>query len=189
MTAHSLLWRILDAPGHDACRYRRDPIGWITEGASVFAEDGRVHALTYRLRCDHDWNSRSASVEGWIGDAAFALELARNADGGWTVDGQHAPGLAGCLDIDLGFTPATNINAMRRLALAAGERRSLVAVWLDTEDWSVKPLPQSYHRIADDAYDYASPHNDFRARLRVDRFGAVTDYEGIWTSEAVPLSD
>jgi len=34
-------------------------------------------------------------------------------------------------DIDLGFTPATNMNAIKRLQLPIGEHAEFTAVWLD----------------------------------------------------------
>lgn len=186
MTVEARLWRRLDVPGHDACRFLHDGLGWVTEGSAVFVEHGRVAALTYRLRCDDRWVSRSASVQGWIGGEPLAIEIARTGGNGWTVDGRDAPELAGLSDIDLGFTPATNTNAIRRLDLAVGDRGETVAVWLDDSDWTVKPLPQSYARVAADRYDFASP--GFRARLTSDGFGAVVDYPELWTSETAAES-
>lgn len=181
------LWRRLDTPGHDACRFRHDGLGWVIEGSAVFRHAGGIAALSYRLRCDDAWASRSTSVQGWIGAEPLAIEIARTegADGvwGWTVDGQDRPELAGLADIDLGFTPATNANAIRRLGLSVGEAADSVAVWLDDTDWSVKPLPQSYRRVAVDGYDYTSPLHHFQARLVVDDSGAVVDYPGLWTRE------
>lgn len=183
MTFHACLWRRLDLPGHDACRFLHDGLGWVTEGCAVFTTRGRVATLSYRLRCDDDWVSRSASVQGWIDDEPLAIEIARTARNGWSVDGNEVNALKGLSDIDLGFTPATNTNALRRLDLAVGETGETTAVWLDDKDWTVKPLPQSYHRAGVDAYDYASPHHDFRARLRTDHFGAVLNYPQLWTRE------
>jgi hypothetical protein len=54
----------------------------------------------------------------------------------------------GLLDVDLGFTPASNTNAIRRLDLGIGETTETIAVWLDTADWTVKPLTQSYERLS-----------------------------------------
>lgn len=183
MIAQAHLWRRLDVPGHDACRFLHDGLGWVTEGNAVFLWEGRVAALSYRLRCDDDWVSRSASVQGWIGEDPIGIDIARTVGDGWTVDGREVPQLAGMLDIDLGFTPATNTNAIRRLALDVGERGEARTVWFDDSDWTVKPLRQTYHRTAMLDYDYASPSQDFRARLKTDDFGVMIDYPGLWTRE------
>jgi hypothetical protein len=183
---HNCLWRRLDTPGHDACRYLHDGLGWVIEGAAVFLTGGLVANLSYRLRCDDDWVSRSASVQGWIGGELVSIEIARAAGNGWTVDDREIPELAGFTDIDLGFTPATNANAIRRLALGVGEQGETRAVWLDDCDWTVKPLPQTYRRTAALDYDYAAPSHHFRARLQIDAFGAVTEYPHLWTRETAP---
>jgi len=49
-------------------------------------------------------------------------------------------------------------------------------------DWSIKRLPQRYRRLAYDAYEYSSPMHDFQAIVRVDQFGVVIDYPGLWVA-------
>lgn len=182
-TGISCLWRRLDAVGHDACRYTEDDIGWLIEGCAVFTEDGQVATLSYRVRCDAAWNSRSASIDGWLGDEVVAIEIVHSSGNRWNVNGRDMPLLAGLVDIDLGFTPATNANAVRRLNLAVGEQGETIAAWLDTADWQVKPLRQTYARIDETRYDYAAPAQDFRARLTTDDFGAIVEYPGLWHRE------
>ncbi|AZB65370.1 hypothetical protein EBL87_16575 [Cereibacter sphaeroides] len=177
---HTILWRRLDGAGHDACRWQREGDGWSLEGMAVFEAEGVAAALSYRLDCGPDWASRSARVAGWIGARRFDLRLDRQADGRWRIDGCPDAALDGLLDIDLGFTPATNTNAIRRMGLAVGSAAETVAVWLDTEDWKVKRLPQSYSRSGDRNYLYASPQHGYRATLLVDGFGAVVRYPGLW---------
>lgn len=179
----SCLWRRLDTVGHDACRYVRDDLGWLIEGSAVFIEDGQVATLSYRLRCDEAWNSRSATIDGWLGDEIVALEIVHGSGNRWSVNGQDMPLLAGLTDIDIGFTPATNTNAIRRMALMPGDKGETVAAWLDTADWQVKPLRQTYRRLDETQYDYAAPLHEFEARLTVDAFGAVVDYPGRWQRE------
>ena len=41
---------------------------------------------------------------------------------GWFANGVEQDNVAGCLDLDLGFTPATNLFAIRRLSLKVGQR-------------------------------------------------------------------
>lgn len=180
---HTLLWRRLDAEGHDVCRIRQTPEGFEIEGTAVFAHAGEAASLAYRILCDAAWRSRSATIAGWIGEADFTLAIARAGEG-WRIDGAPAPTFAGLEDIDLGFTPASNLNAIRRLALPEGAEAQSVAVWLDTEDWTFKPLPQTYRRTGHNTYAYASPQHDYRATLTVDDFGAITHYPALWTLAA-----
>ncbi|WP_245739564.1 putative glycolipid-binding domain-containing protein [Thioclava dalianensis] len=178
---HTVLWRRLDQPGYDACRIAATSQGWTIEGAAVFAQNGTAAHLAYRLFCDATWRSRGASVSGWVGHMSLDLTLERAGTDDWRVNGEIDPNMTGLDDIDLGFTPASNTNAIRRLDLSEGTGADCVAVWLDTEDWSVKRLPQSYHRTGPRTYAYVSPQHDYRATLVTDAFGAITDYPDLWT--------
>lgn len=94
--------------------------------------------------------------------------------------GERAPA-----DIDLGFTPATNTNALRRMELKVGQAARTTALWLDTEDWSLKPLTQTYERLSETVYRYRSPRHAYEAELSVDPFGIVLDYPGLWGIETL----
>ncbi|MEN3791791.1 putative glycolipid-binding domain-containing protein [Fulvimarina sp. MAC3] len=184
VSMHVVLWRRLDVEGHDACRYLNTSDGWAVEGTAVFEHAGTAACLTYRLLCDREWRSRSAAVSGWIGERRFELALERENEAEWRINGLLDTSMTGLNDIDLGFTPASNTNAIRRLELSEGSKAESVAVWLDTEDWIVKRLPQSYNCTGARTFDYASPRHDYHATLLIDDFGAVIDYPHLWTRES-----
>ena len=99
-----------------------------------------------------------------------------------SIDGAEIENVGGLLDVDLGFTPATNTNAIRRLGLAIGEEVETTAVWLDTEDWGFKPLKQVYRRLSKTEFAYASPSHDYAAILITDDFGIVRSYPQLWAA-------
>ncbi len=177
---HTVLWKRLDQEGHDACRFIETDSGWTVEGTAVFDHDGVVANLAYHVTSTREWEGRTAFVSGWIGSNSFHLHIEREGEDTWRVTGCVRENLTGLKDIDLGFTPATNTSAIRRLNLVIGAEGKSEAVWLDTEDWAVKPLAQSYRRIGKAAYDYSSPQHSYRAVLLVDSFDAVTEYPGLW---------
>lgn len=177
---HVVLWKRLGLEGHDICRFARNHDGWMIEGTAIFEHGGAAAVLTYKLFCDKKWASRAASVSGWVGVNEIDLLIERAGNAKWNVNGSHDNALTGLDDIDLGFTPASNTNAIRRLNLAEGDNANSAAVWLDTEDWSVKPLHQSYCRSGRNSYDYESPSHDYQATLIVDDFGAVREYPALW---------
>jgi hypothetical protein len=177
---HIVLWRRLDQQGLDACRFTQHHDTWILEGCAVFSHGGSAANLAYRLVCDSSWRSLHATVTGWIGANTIALLMDREGTDSWRIDGSVRVDLTGLQDIDLGFTPASNTNAIRRLCLREGGAAESTAVWLDTEDWTVKPLRQTYGRLGTHTYDYASPLHNYRATLTVDDFGAVIEYPCLW---------
>ena len=120
----TMFWRRLDLPGHDACRLEKHGNGWQLDGAAVFRnEDGRPARLDYRVHCDNAWHAQWGRVRGWVGSAAVDFAIARGGNGEWSFNDQVVPGLAHCTDLDLGFTPATNLVQLRRLQPQARRER------------------------------------------------------------------
>ncbi len=181
-----VVWRRLDVEGMDACAFDPDRSGHILSGAALCVEDAEPARFEYRVSCDSDWASRSARVTGWQGAARREVSLSRDPRGIWTVDGHEIDWATGLLDIDLGFTPATNTNAIKRLGLAIGDEVETTAIWLDAGDWRVKPLRQAYRRLSETEFLYLSPDHDYSARLVVDDFGIVRLYPRLWTAISAP---
>ena len=179
----AILWRRLDTPGHDACRLNRTDQGWSVEGAAVFLHHGAPARVAYRVECDHDWLTRAGRVSGWIGTRPLDLRVARTVAGVWTLDDATVPGLDTCVDFDLGFTPATNLIPLRRLALADGQAADATAAWLDVSAGALTALPQRYARRTRTAYWYEAPTVGYAALLEVTPDGFVRRYPGLWEAE------
>jgi hypothetical protein len=100
-------------------------------------------------------------------------------DGSWLLAGQSIDEVEGCVDIDLGITPATNVLPIRRLNLAVGESADVVATWVRFPSLAIQPLSQRYTRLSENRYRYESD-TGFTADLTVDAGGLVTTYPGGW---------
>jgi hypothetical protein len=180
----SILWRRLDSPGHDACRLEQHGSGWRVDGTAVFRSGGRPARLTYVATCDASWRARSGQVRGWIGDRAVELSIERIARAAWTLNGEDMPRLQDCVDLDFGFTPATNLLQLRRLALGYGQASESPAAWLDVSTGTVDVLVQRYERRSETAYWYEAPRFDYAELLEVDPIGFIRKYPGLWEAEA-----
>ena len=181
--SHLVCWRRLDQPGHDAARLAPRDGGWRLSGTAVLAYDGTPCALTYAVDLDEAWRTRTATVEGWVGDRVVAVHLAVDDAGHWSRNGVACPQVAGCVDVDYGFSPATNLLPVRRLAPAVGESVQVRAAWLRFPELTLEPLEQTYRRVGERAYAYESAHGAFRADLDVDGQGMVIRYGDLWTAE------
>lgn len=53
---HTILWRCIDQPGHDAARLQQSAEGWLLTGAAVFAHKGAPVQLAYEVVCDREWH-------------------------------------------------------------------------------------------------------------------------------------
>jgi hypothetical protein len=182
MTTASFLWRRLDSAGHDACRLVEGADGWRLEGTAVFRDEGRAVHLAYEVTGDRQWRSQRGKVRGWIGVETVDITLART-EGAWTLDGAVVPGLEGCVDLDLGFTPATNVIPVRRLRLDEGQAGDAPAAWLDAMARTLQRLPQRYERRSQTSYWYESPTTGYFGLLDFTPEGFIRVYPGLWEAE------
>lgn len=180
----TIFWRRLDEPGHEFATVARHLEGWQLTGVAVFAESGCPCRVEYEIRCDASWTTLRCELRGTIDTNAIRLDIERNSAGHWSVDGVETPMLNGCADIDLGFSPVTNLLPIRRLNLPIGNRAEARAAWVRFPALTLEVLEQSYERIATDRYIYESARGEFRRELIVDEFGCVVAYPGLWRAEA-----
>jgi hypothetical protein len=99
------------------------------------------------------------------------------------MNGLSIDTLSGCADVDLGFSPVTNMLPVLRLALGVGASAPVRAAWLRFPELTMEVLDQTYTRLAVDRYHYSSANGAFQRDLTVDSSGFVIDYPGIWTAE------
>jgi len=96
------------------------------------------------------------------------------------LNGVAQEAVAGLVDLDFGFTPATNHPQLRRMGLDVGQTAEIAVAWMDLESAALAPLPQIYRRIGDKAYDYESPQGPYRAVLDIASNGFVRLYPDLW---------
>jgi uncharacterized protein len=178
-----VFWRRLDVPGSESATLFSRGGDWLLTGTAAFEHEGEPCRLAYQVACDGAWRTRSAVVEGWLGEAPVNVRIDAEA-GRWRLNGEVSPAVAGCIDVDLEFSPSTNLLPIRRLDLAVGARGEVRAAWLRFPAFTLEPLEQIYTRIASHRYRYES--GDFRRELTVDDAGLVTDYPDLWTAARRP---
>jgi len=210
---HTILWRRLDCPGHDSCCLWKTGDGWQLSGTAIFLFEQKPCLLSYEVNTDSNWETRTASISGYVGKFVVMLAIARTPNHRWSINDKELQDAADCIDLDLGFTPATNLIAIRRLSLAVGARSPAPAAWLDfpsVQDknpvtqvlrnakpelqgfcpvpsdfpcFTLKRLEQHYHRLSYDRYEYTSPDAGYADVLEVDDDGAIARYPQLWEQE------
>jgi uncharacterized protein len=176
----SFFWRKLDHPGHDSCRLFKLPKGWFLSGAAVFSDNDKPCHLIYEVAADTGWKTRRAKISGFIGNGAVDLRIRAAGRQRWFVNGVEKDIVAGCMDLDLGFTPATNLIAIRRLALKVGQRAEAPAAYLAFPKMRLEMLEQTYHRTGRTTFEYTAPHFGYADTLEVGPSGAVVAYPGLF---------
>lgn len=181
-TVASVHWRALDHAGEDRCRLVQMAAGFMLVGHARYVDAGRDVALDYVVRCGADWLTESADVTGVFGGDPVALRILRGADG-WQVNDRPQPGLGEARDVDLHFTPATNLMPLRRLPDVG--RLEVRAAWLRDLSGTLEPLDQVYTRGRGDVVQYEAVQSEFTTQLQVGPDGFVTLYPGLWEADHV----
>ena len=181
----AVLWRRLDLPGAEYCSLGRHADGWALAGTVLVALDGHPLRAHYQVLCDDAWATRAVSVEARTGATERSLQLGVDEHHRWWSAGAELVALRGCLDVDLGITPATNTLPIRRLGLPVGASRDIVAAWVGFPDLAIEALPQRYTRLGEHRYRYESTNGGRAYALEVDGLGLVRRYEDGWECVAV----
>lgn len=185
MTIETILWQGFFLPGHEICRLSSLDSGWQLEGTAVFLNVQQPCRLNYQVRTDSAWQTVSAKIHGWLGNSEVDIQLASDEAHAWSLNGVACPEVAGCLDVDLNFSPCTNLLPIRRLDLATGQTASIQVAWLRFPSFTLEALAQQYTRLDESTYHYESAGGQFIADLQVNSSGFVTDYPDLWRAVAV----
>ena len=155
------------------------------EGTAAGLQGGDTWIVSYSILLDESWRTRMAKVTSQSASGRRERLLESDGVGHWSVDGNTANLLDGCLDVDLEASAMTNALPVRRLALAVGQRVGAPAGYVHAPTLAVERLEQTYGRVEDgdgdgvEQYDYEAPGFAFACRLVYDPSGLVLDYPGI----------
>jgi hypothetical protein len=172
-------WRRLDRPGRDAALLRPKGGGWLLRGAAAFDYDGGSVAVAYQVEVDARWGTKRGILSGFLGDKTIEHEIQRD-DAGWCLNGVRVEGLEHLVDLDYGFTPATNVLQLSRIALKPTQSAEVPVVWFDLDSASLTELPQRYERRSEASYWYEAPTVPYRALLEIAPNGFVRSYPDLW---------
>ena len=174
------LWQWLQSPGLERFEFVRAGDEWVFRGTILTMAKNAAAEVRYEIFCDSLFHTRRASIflRESTGERTLKIEA---RDGRWFENGRENHAVKGAIDIDLGWSPATNTLPIRRLNLAVGHASGeFIAAWVRFPDLLLQPLPQEYIRLAEREYRYSSRGGAFKANLLVDSDGLVLDYEGFW---------
>jgi uncharacterized protein len=185
MTTRRVAWRRSDEVQTDEhCTLTQRDTGLSLVGTVLGAEDGAPVRIEYRVLTDAEGMTTAAHVRDLRGFDQRTLTLERDAKGNWTVDGTKVRGLKGATDVDLGCSPSTNTLPIRRLRIGVGASKTIKAAWVRFPELTVVKADQTYTRIDEFTYRYAS--GDFEAELTVDDEDLVAGYAD-WARTGVAI--
>ena len=179
----SILWRRLDRLGHEFARVYSQDTSWILAGTAVLVHEHRACRLDYSIGCDSAWQTAACRVTGWLGNQSIDVDISVDPNGHWLLNGTECPAVAGCIDVDLNFSPSTNLLPIRRLDLEIGAEAEVQAAWLRFPSFQLERLDQRYRRLSLETYRYESAGGSFVTELQVNSAGLVTLYPNLCEAE------
>ena len=185
MATRRVAWRRSDEVVTDEhCTLTQRDSGLSLVGTVLGSEGGVPVRIEYRVLVDAAGLTTAAHVRDLRGFEQRTLVLERDAKGGWSVDGKTVRALKGATDVDLGCSPSTNTLPIRRLRLGVGASKTIKAAWVRFPELTVVKADQTYTRLDEFTYRYAS--GDFEAELTVDDEGLVAAYAD-WARTGVAI--
>lgn len=178
----SMLWRRFDTPGHEACRLENNGTGWNLLGTAIFRHKAGPANISYSVQCDVHWATLSGQVRGLIGKQQIDYVVTRN-EKLWTLNNVEILGLEHIVDLDLGFTPATNLQQLRRVSIMQDEAVQLPVAWLDVDAGTLTELPQTYQRRSERTFWYSAPSVGYEGLIEVAPNGFIRRYPRLWEAE------
>jgi hypothetical protein len=179
----TVLWKCLNHFGHEWCQLQQDEARIQLHGVALFRYDRKPCRLEYSIECDLRWRTQTAEITGTIGARDVSIQLEVDPARHWKANGKRIHSVDGCIDVDLGFSPSTNMLPINRISLHPGDRTMVTAAWIEFPTMKIKPLNQIYERIDKSRYRYLSQGGKFRKTLIVNKRGIVLTYPGYWHVE------
>ena len=174
------LWSWTKGIGLERFELLRAADEWILRGTIIALAEHVATEVRYEIVCDESWHTRRADIS--LRDGGVERVLATAVENGqWYENGRVNKTVAGCIDIDLEWSPSTNTIPIRRLRLAVGQKSGPVAAaWVRFPELRLQSLHQEYERTSKQCYRYSSGGGAFVAEITVDEESLALSYEGFW---------
>ena len=173
-------WRSEELESIERFQLVETPTGHLLAGETQITRHYEPVRIRYEVEVDAGWRTTSARIR--IPDLDLDLDITVDGEAKWSVNDRHLADLDDCVDIDLGWTPATNTLPIRRSRSGIEIPFTTRAAWLQWPELWFSPANQTYVKRTDHRWTYV--HRDFSADLTVDDQCVVITYgePPIWQS-------
>lgn len=179
-----VLWRrIVDDGSDEFCVLSEAGDGPQLEGTLVGLSSGmEPFACSYRIAAEPGLEAaRHASILHRGPDEDRYLRIWRTSHG-WTVEGSSA--LIEADEIDLEWSPVTNLFPIRRMIAQSKTDLTITAAWVRAEDLRIERTVQRYERVDGLTARYTNIDSGFTALIHHDGHGFPLEYQGVWKQRA-----
>jgi hypothetical protein len=131
-------WQHRDArSGFEVVYFHLLDDGCRIEGCTTAIEGGQTWAVDYSITLDITWTTRRSRLSGRSASGSRSIVLEADGLGHWRVDGEVAPHLDGCVDVDLESSAMTNALPVHRMDLPVGGQAAAPAAYVRARDFAL----------------------------------------------------
>lgn len=142
-------------------------------------EDGTEFEIKYSLELSPDWDIQHVVVRD-MKNEGNELDLQRENDQWFDVDGMHLEKFDNVAFVDISLTPFTNTLPIKRLQFEGDQPQRIDVLYIDLPKFELRRVSQFYSKIGKNTYRFQQ--DDFSADLVVDEDGLVVVYPELFTS-------
>jgi len=88
-----------------------------------------IYKVDYRVETNEKFETTLVKINGQYDNLLQAVELHRERNGRWYLNGLESEQFNGCTDIDIALTPFTN-TPIRRLRFAVGSKQEIKVIYV-----------------------------------------------------------
>lgn len=177
MRSTTLRWRSLAWNGLEHLHVSEEANAVVAQGVVIGERNDQLYGVRYRVELAPDWTFQSIELERTDG---ATLHLRSHGQGAWERNGQEAPKLSGCVDIDVSGSPFTNTLPMRRHPFVENTPARFRMAWIPLDTLEPFVNEQVYTKLGPTSWHYQSADGSFERVIETDDEGFVTFYPGLF---------
>ncbi len=158
-------------------------LGDLTMISSVVVglHNGKTYRFRYNIELNAAWQTVQCDIMSELDGQLQNYSLRNVGKNQWTMNGELYPEFNDCIDVDISISPLTNTLPINRLQLKNAEEAEIKVICIDLLKEEVKAVRQKYKKVSSDEYRFENVPNDFKAIIKVNPHGFVTDYPPLFT--------
>ena len=180
----NILWTGREYYSLENCLINTGEYGADITSAIVGSYEGKLYKVEYHIKTNGYWQTVLLEITSQINNQTQTIKLEGDGKGTWIHNGKEAAQFKDCIDVDIAVTPFTNTLPICRLNLQQGQPQQIQVIYCDLLHQVIKPVSQKYTRLSQNEYHYENIPNDFEATIKVDEWGFVVDYPGLFVRTA-----
>ncbi len=171
----NIIWKGSYYQSMEYCNLIQDESGNEIQSTIIGYHEQQIFKVEYHIHTNNTWEVVSVNIDMQLNDTPEIIIL-ENKDGIWYLNNKPEPSFKDIAYIDISLTPFTNTLPINGLIFENNKPQTIDVIYFDLLEKEIKPSKQIYARLSTDKYLFQTYDGSFKAEIKVDGQGLVTDY-------------